>query len=209
MISALSTGFGLGFVIAAQIGPIALLCIRSVLRGKFQIGVAIGLGAAVVDMTYALLGLLGSAGILTALPGLRLGLGLVGTGVLLYLGIRTLWSAFRIRQGMESTDEVDSVGRALRTSMVATASNPLTIAYWAAVFTAASAAHVANTMSDAFGFLVGIGTGSLMSFSVLSLIVHFARRRIGPRSLRAVDVVSGLGLVWFGGLLGWQVAHRD
>jgi len=30
---ALATGFGLGFVVAAAIGPISLLCIRTVLRG--------------------------------------------------------------------------------------------------------------------------------------------------------------------------------
>src|SRR3954468_5220339 len=74
-------GFGLGFVVAAAIGPISLLCIRTVLRGALGTGVAIGAGAAVVDAAYALLGALG-AGRLLAIGPLQvvLGLGAVAGG---------------------------------------------------------------------------------------------------------------------------------
>ena len=94
---ALAVGFGLGFVVAAQIGPISLLCIRSVLRGTLAVGIAIGAGAAVVDALYATLGVLGAGEVLDRLPGLRLALGLVGAAVIAYLGVKTLWSAFRVR----------------------------------------------------------------------------------------------------------------
>jgi hypothetical protein len=46
---AIALGFGLGFVVAAAIGPISLLCIRTVLRGALGTGIAIGAGAAVID----------------------------------------------------------------------------------------------------------------------------------------------------------------
>ena len=78
-------GFGLGFVVAAAIGPISLLCIRTVLRGALGTGIAIGAGAAVIDATYALLGALG-AGRLLEIDALRLALGLVGAAVLALLG---------------------------------------------------------------------------------------------------------------------------
>src|SRR5205085_509218 len=45
--SAVAAGLGLGFITAAQVGPIWLLCLRSTLRGGFRVGVAIGAGAAV------------------------------------------------------------------------------------------------------------------------------------------------------------------
>jgi hypothetical protein len=35
--AAFAAGFGLGFIVAAQIGPISLLCIRSVLRDRFAV----------------------------------------------------------------------------------------------------------------------------------------------------------------------------
>ena len=58
--AALATGFGLGFFVAAQVGPISLLCVRSVLRGRLLTGLGIGLGAALIDITYAALGVAGA-----------------------------------------------------------------------------------------------------------------------------------------------------
>ena len=52
----LAIGFSLGLFVAAQIGPISLLVMRTVLRGALTAGLAIGLGAAVVDASYAALG---------------------------------------------------------------------------------------------------------------------------------------------------------
>jgi len=94
MAAALAAGFGLGFVVAAQIGPISLLCIRSVLRGRFAVGVAIGAGAAVIDTVYAALGVAGASRLLEVDP-LRVALGLIGAAVLALIGLRTLASAFR------------------------------------------------------------------------------------------------------------------
>jgi threonine/homoserine/homoserine lactone efflux protein len=42
--TSLAVGFGLGFFVGAQPGPVSLLCIRSVLRGALASGVAIGAG---------------------------------------------------------------------------------------------------------------------------------------------------------------------
>src|SRR5437763_437348 len=52
MPGALAAGFGLGFLTAAQVGPIWLLCLRSTLRSGFRVGIAIGAGAAVIDLAY-------------------------------------------------------------------------------------------------------------------------------------------------------------
>src|SRR5437763_15620350 len=98
MAGAVAAGLGLGFLTAAQVGPIWLLCLRSTLRGGFRIGVAIGAGAAVVDLAYAALGVAGASRLLEV-GALRVALGLAGAVVLAALGVRTLWSAFRVRLG--------------------------------------------------------------------------------------------------------------
>jgi putative LysE/RhtB family amino acid efflux pump len=131
-------GFGLGFFVALQLGPMSLLLIRSTLRSGLRVGLAIGAGIAVVDGLYAAAGAAGAAPLLTIDP-VRLVFGLVGAGVLLFLGVRTLHSAFRVRLGGEIPAEIATPGRAFRTALAGTASNPLTIASWAAVFAAASA----------------------------------------------------------------------
>ncbi len=203
MFAAAWTGLGLGFFVAAQVGPISLLCARSVLRGRLRTGLAIGAGAALVDLAYACLGVAGAAPLLR-IAALHLALGLVGAAVLLGLGARTLWSAFRVRAGAETPAELASPLRALRVSLAATASNPLTIASWAGLFVAASSASVATSAATTSALLVGIMLGSFAWFSILSLGMTALRRRIGERSLRAADILAGLGLLGFGGLLGWR-----
>ena len=207
--SALLVGFGLGFFVGAQPGPVSLLCIRSVLRGAFRAGLAIGVGAALIDLLYASLGLAGAASLLE-LGELRLAFGLLGAGVLAYIGYRTLWSAFRVRLGGESEAEVATPRRAFATAVAATASNPLTIATWAAIFTAAGAAAVGDAVASAPAaalLLGGVALGTLTAFSLLSLLVAAVRGRFGPRLMATVDVVAGAGLLGFAGLLGWRTLH--
>src|SRR3954453_4069201 len=175
------TGLGLGLFVAAQVGPIWLLCARSSLRYGVRSGLGIGAGAALVDFFYAVLGVLGA---------------------------RTVWQATRIRAGAEADGEVLAPRAAFRTSVIATASNPMTIASWAAIFSAASVGHVADTTTGAAVLLLGIGMGSFAWFAVLSTVTgRLIRRRVSARSLRIADVLSGSGIAAFGLLLGWRTAR--
>jgi len=201
---AVLTGFGLGFAVAAAVGPISLLCMRTVLRGATGAGVAIGAGAAVIDASYAALGSAG-AGQLLEIDALRTTLGIAGCAVLAWFGLRTLWSAFRVRLGGEATDEVRSPRQAFLTALAATASNPSTILSWAAVFAAASTAGGASAAL----LVVGVGCGTLTWFTLLSLALARARRRIGPRVLPAIDAGAGLGLLAFAGVLGARTLHES
>ena len=201
--TSLVIGFGLGFLVAAQLGPISLLAIRSTLRSGVAIGLAIAAGVAIVDTLYAAAGAAGAAGLLAIEP-LRLAFGVIGAAVLALLGARTLWSAFRVRQGGESREELATPRAAFVTSLAATASNPLTIASWAAVFAAASTAGAAGAGAGAALLLAGVGLGSLTCMSLLAGGVSVARRWVGPRMLRAVDGIAGVGILGFGGLLAFR-----
>jgi putative LysE/RhtB family amino acid efflux pump len=196
-------GLGLGLLVAAQVGPIWILCVRSVLRGTAAVGIAIGAGAAVIDALYAALGVLGASALLE-IDALRIALGLVGAAFLAYLGARTLWSAFRVRLGGEADEEVSSPRRAFMTSLAATASNPMTIASWAAIFAAASTADVVGSGFTASALVAGVGVGTFGWFLALSVGVALARRRVGPRLLVLVDATSGTILLGFAGLLAWR-----
>jgi putative LysE/RhtB family amino acid efflux pump len=207
MIAAFWTGTALGFVVAAQVGPVWLLCARTTLRAGFASGFGIGLGAAIVDLLYAALGAAGVAPLLTV-PALRLALGLLGGAVLVVLGARTLRTALRVRLGAETPEETVSPRAALRTGLVATASNPLTIASWAAVFGAASAAGDDRTATAAAVLVLGVGAGSLAWHALLVAGMRLLRRRVGDRTLRAVDALSGGALVVGGGALGVRAFRK-
>src|ERR687887_2805459 len=99
----MAAGFGLGLLLAAQVGPVTLLIVRTVLRGGRAVVVALAMAAAVagVDVLYAALGLLG-LGAVTDVDSVRLALGLASGGLLVAIGVRTLRLGFRARAGLES-----------------------------------------------------------------------------------------------------------
>ena len=204
MITALLTGLALGLAVAAQVGPISLLLVRTVLRGATASGLAIGLGAAVVDVAYAAAGSAGAAGALRV-DALRTGLGLLGAAVLVLLGVRALQAARRPLLAGALPAEVATPARALRTSLAATAANPTTIASWAAVFLATTTAEVSEGAGRTGLLLLGIGLGTLGWFTALTGVVRLLRDRFSESGLRVVDVLSGLGLVAFGVVLAVRV----
>jgi putative LysE/RhtB family amino acid efflux pump len=208
VMSAFALGFGLGLFVAAQIGPVSLLIVRSVLRGSLRIGLAMVAAVALVDLLYAALGLAGAARLVDAADGARLALGLVGATVLVVLGARTVWSGFRARLRLETTSEVATPRRAFATALAATALNPLTIALWTAAFPAAAAATATRSLATTAALLVGVGLGTLTWYSGFTTAVSLARRRVGPRLLRAVDVAAGTGGAGFGTLLGYRTIHQ-
>jgi putative LysE/RhtB family amino acid efflux pump len=183
-----------------------LLCARSSLRYGARSGLAIGAGAAIVDLLYAALGVAGAAS-LVQVSALRLTLGILGGAVLLCLGGRTLWHAARVRLGGEGEAEVLRPRAAFRTSLAATASNPMTIASWAAIFSAASVGHVADTWTTATAMLLGVAVGSFAWFAALSTAAGLFGRRMSDRHLRVVDGLSGAGIAGFGGVLAWKAAR--
>jgi putative LysE/RhtB family amino acid efflux pump len=190
----LSLGFGLGFVVALQLGPMSLFLVRSTLRAGWAVGLSIGAGIALVDAVYAACGAAGAASLL-GIGHLRTALPLLGAAVLLALGARTLREAFRVRAGAGTGVEVATSRRAFATSVAATASNPATIASWAAIFAAAGGAGA----DQAPALLVaGVGLGSLCWVSLLAAATATARRAVGARAIRVADCVAGLGLIAFG-----------
>jgi threonine/homoserine/homoserine lactone efflux protein len=207
MWSALLAGLGIGALAAANVGPIWLLCVRTSARFGWRSGAAIGVGAATVDLGYAVLGALGAAALLQMAP-LRIGLGLVGAAVLVYLGARTFRDAWRVRLGAEDEVEVLRPRHALRTGLVATASNPLTILTWGAVFSGAATADLAAGLASASAFVVGIALGSLLFHLVLAVTASSLGGRLGETALRWTDAVSGAGLMGFGLVLGVRTVRE-
>jgi putative LysE/RhtB family amino acid efflux pump len=201
-VHAIGVGFGLGFLVALQLGPISLFAIRTTLRNGLRIGLAIGAGVACIDTLYAAAGAAGAAPLLST-DALRLLFGALGAAVLAGLAVRTLWSAWRVRAGQEFEVEVATARRAFLVTLGATASNPLTIASWAAIFAAASAGTDASTGS----LLVGVGMGSLAWMVIMTSAVAAVRRAVGTRGTRIADVIAGLGMLGFAGALGYRTVH--
>jgi putative LysE/RhtB family amino acid efflux pump len=205
----LLSGYGLGLFLAAQVGPVTLLIVRSVLRGGRALAVGLAMAAAVaaIDLAYAIVGLAGVGRLLTE-GAARLWLGLISAAILVAIGVRTLRIGMRARMGLESAVDVVAPRRAFVTAVAATALNPLTVALWTVSFPAAAPARATSSTAGSAALLVGVALGTLTWYGGFSTAVALLRRRVGGRVLRAVDVVSGTGLIGFGGLLGYRTLSR-
>ena len=205
MSAALLNGFGLGFLVAAEVGPVWLLCVHCTLGNGWRVGVGIGGGAALIDMLYAGLAAVGAAALLQ-IAALKLALGIAGLCILGFLGASSLAAAVRVRPHDSIAGRVSTPGRALLTALAVTASNPLTILSWAALLSTARSAEVAASAADLAVLVAGVGAGSFLWFALLSSVVTATRRAVTARVLRVVDGVAGAGLLAFAGVLAYRLA---
>jgi putative LysE/RhtB family amino acid efflux pump len=197
---AILVGFGFGFLVAMQLGPMSLFLVRSTLVGGWSVGLAIGLGIALIDAAYALCGAAGAAPLLT-IDALRTAVGVIGAMALLALGVRMLYSALRPAAAGAVRAEVATPRRAFAVSLAATAANPATIVSWAAVFAAIGAAGSDHPVPL---LVAGVGLGSLAWMALLTTGTSLVRRAVGRRAIRIADAIAGTGLVVFAFVLASQ-----
>src|SRR5512140_184956 len=100
--------FAIGFLIAAPVGPIGVLCIRRTLADGRRIGFLSGLGAATADMSYGAVAAFGLTAIQSVLVAQQSWLRIIGGLFLIYLGIRTFLTrpADRAATSSVSRDEL-------------------------------------------------------------------------------------------------------
>jgi len=67
-----------------------------------------------------------------------------------------------------------------------------------AIFSAASPGQ------QAVPLVLGVGVGSLAWVTTLAAVTAVVRRAIGVRAIRIADGIAGLGLLGFGGVLGYR-----
>jgi putative LysE/RhtB family amino acid efflux pump len=193
----LASGVGSGFLIATSVGPIWLLCFRNGIRSGFPAAMGIGLGAAIIDTIYCIFGALGAVVLLSA-ESIQKSVSLIGALILSWIGLRAIL-AHRKSLVIDSAEGIIS-GRAsfrsaLKISIFATASNPITIMSWVALLSAAST-YIKST-SGKITFAVGVGIGSFLFFTVLSFSSARLGSRLSPLWVRLIDKASSYLILAF------------
>ena len=180
--SARAAGFGLGLFVAAQIWPVSLLIVRSVLRGSLRIGLAMAAAVALVDLTSVSLGLADAARLIDAADGARLALGLLGAAVLVLLGARTIWSGFPARLGLETAGEV-ATPRRVRDRARRYGLQPARDRALDGRLPGRRSNNRPRSLTTTAALLADVALGTLSWYSAFWTAVAIARRRVGPRLL--------------------------
>jgi threonine/homoserine/homoserine lactone efflux protein len=192
-------GLAFGFILAATVGPMWVLCFRRTVAGGALTGLVSGLGIAVADGLYGAVAAFG----LTAISGVLLGysfwIGLAGVAFLVYLGVRIL-TARPVQARAEGSGK--SLAAAFLSTLGLTLTNPPTILAFAAIFAGLGLASSADYGAAAL-IVLGVFLGSAAWWMILAASAARLRGRMRPQLARAINAVSGASIL---GFAAWQLA---
>jgi threonine/homoserine/homoserine lactone efflux protein len=183
-------GLIIGFVIAAPVGPIGVLCARRTLMHGRPAGFYSGMGAATADAIYGFIAAFGLTFISAFLIDHQFSLRLIGGGLLLYLGVKAF-----IARPVKKTDLPRSARHyaGLYTStFFLTLTNPMTILSFAAVFAGFGLAGTMGSVLSAAVLIVGVFLGSGLWWLFLVGIFSIYRKRFQTHQLVWVNRITGM-----------------
>ena len=181
---------------AVPVGPLGVMCIRKTLTQGRARGVIIGLGAATGDLLYGSIAAFGLTFISDAIDGQRVWLRLVGGVILLFLGIRT-YRAHPVDP--TAPGKRSGLWRSYLTTILLTFTNPITIFSFIAVFAALGLGH-GLSVSSASTLVVGVFSGSLLWFVLLSSGVVLFRKKLDHNGMRWVNRIAGILILLSAGI---------
>lgn len=191
----LARGAAIGFLVAAAIGPIAMLCIRTTLeRGRIA-GIAAGMGVAVADTIYAAIGAYGISFVGAALSSGESWLKLAGGIVLIGFGV---YLARKQPVNAVSEHEVPkSIAADFVMTLALTLTNPLTILSFAGLFAGVSGLR-GFPLGEIPALLVGVFAGSAVWWIALAFVIGLIRHRISPTTMLWINRGSAAAIIGFG-----------
>jgi len=194
-------GLAFGFILAATVGPMWVLCFRRTVAAGALTGFVSGMGIAVADGLYGAVAAFG----LTAVSGFllehRRWIGLAGAAFLLYLGVKSLLA--KPKELSEETAERTGLFAAFLSTLGLTLTNPPTLLAFAAIFAALGLAAGTDHAAAAW-IVLGVFLGSAAWWILLAAAAGRLRGRIGPSFVRTINVVSGFFIL---GFAGWQLVE--
>jgi len=219
MVTALLVGLMLGWVLAIPPGPIAIAILRQALAGQARAGVAIALGASVMDiLSVGLAGWASSALVASLQSTLRehawglLAMQGGGIVVLVGCGLRYLWTPARavVAQAHQeaqvrtrSTSSPALLGGLLALAALTSPTFLPTLIFLTGVVQARG--WVGNDLGTHVVYAIGFGTGSALWFVLLLRTVTPLRARLSPQLLPRLARVAGGAMLLCAGLLTYHL----
>lgn len=206
-------GLLVGFLVAAPVGPVAVMCIhRTLAHGRFA-GYVCGLGATVADTIFGAVAALGlgfiASTVIAHYDTLRMGGGIV----LMLLGLR-LVLARHLSQRAERQEEAEEREERLASkppssrvdfhlgnfaaAFAIMITNPITLVSFAAIFTVIDVSGIGDAMRWGVSLISGVFVGSALWWTALVLLSGLARHRITDHGILWVNRVSGGLILAFG-----------
>lgn len=199
---------GISALLIVAPGPDMVLVARNTLRGGRRGGIATGVGVTLGLLVWTVAASVGLAALLRASEPAFIGLKIVGSLYLVYLGVRSLWDAFRRTAAAGPRERRGRAARssrvALREGLISNLGNPKIAVF----FTSFLPQFVPGKHPSFFALLVlgllfgALGLAWLTTYSILVARAGDFLRRAGIR--RALDGLTGVVLIGLGARLALE-----
>lgn len=185
----------IGFLLAAPVGPVGVLCAqRSLTHGRMA-GLISGLGAALADTFFGLVAAFGLSVISDFIIDHQDWVRCVGGAALIGLSIKLVISG--PARAAKSTGKTDHLGNFFSTFAL-TITNPITIMSFAFVFASFGVMNAVVTAIDAWILVGGVFAGSVVWWLIIALGVGLFRGILSDRGMSWISRVSAMIIFAFG-----------
>lgn len=179
------------------IGPVCLFIFKTAALNGFYTGEIGVLGVTSVDGIFIIAAILGIASIIDR-NNIKLYLKIFGSIILFLFGFSTVLDQFKFNFIPNvNINHIFNSDNVFISSVIIAASNPLTIIFWAGIF---STKIVEEDIKKQDIYLFGFGSvlSTIFFLSLINLIGSFTRRFLPNKIIRLLNIVVGILLIYFG-----------
>lgn len=188
-------GIVAGFLIAAPVGPVNMLCLRRTLTEGRRAGFISGLGAATADAIYGFVAAFGVKFIASMLLSQQDWLRVAGGLFICALGVRTFFAnpSAPAARGRRSNH-----AGAFASTFFLTLTNPTTIISFGAIFAWLGLANARVSHIAAEVLVLGVFLGSSLWWFILAVGIGLFRKNFALSHLGWINRISGVIITAFG-----------
>lgn len=188
-------GFKFGLLLQFAIGPVCIFIFQiAALRGFYNAESGV-LGVVLVDGLFIFAAIFGIASFVEG-KRIRLYLKLFGATILLIFGLSTFLSPFHIDFLPSLSIQNDTNSNVFIRAFILTFSNPLTILFWAGVFSAKIAEETMER-KDIYSFGVGALLSTMLFLTLIAIGGSFAKLFFPNTVIHMMNIIVGLLLIYF------------
>jgi threonine/homoserine/homoserine lactone efflux protein len=191
-------GFVIGFIIAAPVGPINIMCVRrTIVHGRLA-GLVTGSGAALADTILGAIAIFGLAFLEQFLLHERLWLALGGSVFLVIMGIRSLLkSPPKLVSGRDPTSLIGD----FTSSFALTLSNPITILSFLGIFAAFGVHPDEEIGADDWATMLGVMSGAFTWWLTVISLAGMFHGRFTVSGLIWANRITGVVMLVFAAIV--------
>jgi threonine/homoserine/homoserine lactone efflux protein len=198
-------GLAIGFLIAAPVGPVNVLCVRRTLAHGRLAGFVSGLGASLADTIFGAIAAFGVLIVMDWIIDHRFGLAIAGAALLFVLGLRALMrSPPPLVAGRDPTGLIAD----FTSTFLLTLANPITIFSFIGVYVAFGIRPDGRVDIGDWLLLGGVFSGATLWWLLLAGFSGAFRSRFNAEGMRIVNRVAGIVMIAFALLVLYE-AFRD